>query len=168
MYTRDDWYCLQGTLSNLMLLKVAYDAGINMDIFNHYRVDFNMVNDYEYENFLEAIDYLFEIVHHIPAYEEEYIPEKKYWAELVGNVEGFDDSVSILIILDDKLSNFEKVSIGGHHILAHWYMGYGEIQSFENGMAIIYSEEDGPLEWNEVLYIICNEILAISRKDEVL
>lgn len=56
MLTRDDLYELQYSLNILMLLKVAYDAGINMDVFSDYTIDNNIADTNDLSIFLRAIE----------------------------------------------------------------------------------------------------------------
>ncbi|MFP7442576.1 MULTISPECIES: hypothetical protein [Bacillus] len=161
METRDDFYMLQTTLNNLGLLKIAYDSGVDMKNFTHYKVTHDFSFDPIWENFSIAIHELVEEYEFYPPDNEDVEQDKKYWTDLAGASSTYLDCVAVLVILDDRIDTFETWSIGGYSMGA-WYSGFGEIYPIERGMVLIIDENDGPIDYTDALSLIV-ELLNLEK-----
>ncbi|EAR66155.1 hypothetical protein B14911_10487 [Bacillus sp. NRRL B-14911] len=157
METREDLYMLQATLNNLALLKIAYDSGLDMQNFTHYVVSYDFSFDPIWGNFSIAIQELAEEYEYYPPDSEEVEQEKKYWIDLAGASNTYLDSVSVLVILDDRIEPFELWSIGGYS-MGTWYSGFGEIYPIDRGMVLIIDEEEGPIDYTNALSLIVERL----------
>lgn len=153
MENRDQVYGYQASIRNLMMLKLAFDKGINIEKFPNYIVDYNFGIENDWEIFMRIIDSIFTIVEWWCPYSASEDKEKKYWCELAGFQSYNDDleSIGVLIIMDDRIkqSNIMPSTIGWS---SDFYSGYAEILSIENGAVIVWDEDDGAIDWVEALF----------------
>jgi hypothetical protein len=148
--SRDELYSLQGTLNSLALLKIAYDAGVPMNIFNSYEVSIDFGVDPSWENLHTSLEYLFDIVEYISPHDEDKdsVENKKYWMNLAKR--DFYDETGIFVILDDRLQHFNSFSIGDY-FQGGWYSGYGEVVPIEKGILVTCNEEEGTMDNTDIL-----------------
>lgn len=166
METRDDLYQLQYSLNTLMLLKVAFDAGINMDVFTDYAIG-NSFEDYnDFSIFLQAVDEIMEICEVFSSYDQDDQEDIKYWCNQAGYDNRLYSTTNVIVILDDRIKPFEHRGFGGGYNVNQWYVGYGEIVHFDRGFLIVYDEEDGAVDWADPLCIICEDILVKNQLEE--
>ncbi|MDQ0273504.1 hypothetical protein [Cytobacillus purgationiresistens] len=162
METREDIYNVQYTLNELYLLKIAYEIKINMQIFDDVFSNINSNFGFSSESaiFNTVVEQLFCIVECLDEYphhdlEKEVNGNKEYWLNLANNHCEVDHSgTGLIVILDDRIAPFETRSFGGYYNPNNWYMAYGEIFSIDKGLIIAYSEQDGPLNYIEILNIL--------------
>lgn len=166
METRDDLYQLQYSLNTLMILKVAYDAGINMDVFSDYTIENDFADTNDFSIFLQAIEEKIEICEVYSKYDKNDDEDINYWCNQAGYDSRMYSTTNIIVLLDDKIKPFKDQGFGGGYNLNQWYVGYGEIIHFDRGILIVYDEEDGAVEWADPLYIIALEILAEKKSEE--
>lgn len=62
MENRDQVYGYQASIRNLMMLKLAFDKGINIEKFPNYIVDYNFGIENDWEIFMRIIDSIFTTV----------------------------------------------------------------------------------------------------------
>ncbi|MEK3993092.1 hypothetical protein [Robertmurraya sp. FSL R5-0851] len=166
MQTRDDLYQHQYSLNTLMLLKVAYDAGINMNVFSDYAISSSFEDYNDLSIFLRAIEEVVEICELYSSYDKDDEEEIKYWCNQASYDNHLYSTTNIIVLLDDQINRFENRGFGGGYNINQWYVGYGEIVHFDKGILIVYDEEDGAVDWADPLYIICEDILAKISVEE--
>lgn len=166
METRDDLYQLQYSLNTLMLLKVAYDAGINMDVFSDYAIENSLDNYNDLSIFLRAIEELVEIVEIYSCDDKDSEEDIKYWCNEAGYDNRLYSTTNVIVLLDDQIKPFEPRGFGGGYNVNQWYTAYGEIVHFDKGILIVYDEEDGAVDWADPLCVICEDILAKIQLEE--
>ncbi|MFT9495759.1 MULTISPECIES: hypothetical protein [Bacillota] len=167
MESHDDYYSLKGTVQNLMLMKLAFDYGVDLKKFPHYVVNYDFGQEYDWDIFMHTVNSVFTIVDYwFPHSGEEEIPDKTYWCERAGLSHHHDDleGTGIIVILDDRIDHtkIRSGTIGGG---ADFYCGYGEITSIENGVILTWYEDDGPIDLVDVLYVLL-DILPTRKEQE--
>ncbi|WP_374717724.1 hypothetical protein [Neobacillus sp.] len=152
MQTIDEFYLLQASIRNLMMLKLAYDKGFNVENYASYINDFDYGIDNSWEIFMNILHDMFSIVDVWYPYSEEDMEDKYYWSQLAGFPYSKDEleSIGVIVILDDQIKK-SMVPTGSVRGL-DFYGGFGEIRSLDNGMVIIWCEDDGQLELVDIVY----------------
>lgn len=166
METHDDYYCLKGTLQNLMLMKLAFDYGLDSKIFSGYIVNYDFGQEYDWDIFMTTVETLFTVVEcWFPHSGEDDIEEKKYWCERAGIYESANDleTLGVLVLLDDCI-NHTKVPSGSIGGTSDLYCGFGEISTFENGVLVTWYEDDGPIDLVDLLYFLLS--IMPERKEQ--
>lgn len=136
----DEVFSLMGSLNNLALIKIAHDQGIPVDIFDDYVVDWNYGQyDHTWDNFITALEYLFDNVEYLPPYDDN-LEEKKYWVEQVAGAEGVYDDTMVVVCLDDDIRPFQPFNIG---LNSYLIASYAEIYPIERGFILLYHDDDG-------------------------
>lgn len=166
METRDELYQLQYSLNTLMLLKVAYDAGINMDVFSDYAIENSLDNYNDLSIFLRAIDELVDIFEIYSCDDKDGQEDIRYWCNHAGYDNRLYSTSNVIVLLDDQIKPFEPRGFGGGYNVNQWYTAYGEIVHFDRGILIVYDEEDGAVDWADPLCIIFEDILAKNQLEE--
>jgi len=168
METMDDLYACKEILNNILLLKVAHRAGVDMNVFHSYIPNEFYGFDQSWELFITAITNLFEQSDFIAPYDDEaeVIETKSYWLNLAKQ-ESQEDYKGLVIILDDRIPQFDDSYVGGYTI-SNWYTGYAEIHSIEKGIVIEYDEEDGAIDWTDVFAFLAQVLERGTRNKEEL
>ncbi|MDE3841013.1 hypothetical protein C0966_17250 (plasmid) [Bacillus methanolicus] len=157
METHEDYYSLKGTVQNLMLLKLAYDNGVDVKQFPDYVTNFDFGAEYDWDIFLRTVESLFTIVECWGPYSgEDDVEDKAYWchaADFKLIDESQLDSWGILVLLDDRIEH-SKVPAGSLGGGIDFYSGFAEIMPLEKGVVVIWDEDDGPVNLVEILYVL--------------
>lgn len=149
MENRDDFYALQETLNNLLLLRHAYSAGLDMRIFTGYQSEMYGYGYCNWELFLTAVAHLFEGIDHFIPGDDERREEMEYWLSLIDPDKDYEEYKGLMVILDDRVKPFSYF-MSGTFARSDWYQGYAEIHPIENGILIDYDEEMGAIDWTDV------------------
>lgn len=162
MNTHDEYYAIQSSLRNLGMLKMIYDSGIDVKDYPSYTVDFDFGGDEGFSIFYKAVNELFTIAEwFFPHNTDEEAEQKKYWIRQYcqgsylseqDNV----DSVGVLVIMDDRIDQrkVETGSVGG----SDFCPGFAEVTSCPNGIILWWDEDDGGVDWVDVLYLILSSL----------
>lgn len=170
MLNRDDFYSFQITLNNLLLLKLAHDNGFDMNAFSSY-VCRTVGDETEWGIFIECIDQLVEQWEYYSPhdYDNSNQTEKDYWLDLAGWESSYSsEGEGVLVMLDDRISPFTRFGFGGTYNANDWYQAYGEVYPIDKGMVLVFSEDDGAVDWVEPLMQIIEEFNKYKTKQEEL
>ncbi|WP_282155785.1 hypothetical protein [Cytobacillus gottheilii] len=173
MDTRDEVFDFRNAINNLLLLKLAYDAGVDMGVFKDKEFGFNDYGFDQAENlFYKAVDQLFEI---FEVYQPDYSlkmdhamkKERNYWLALAGYEEGYDTQ-GIIVFLDDRITPFGTRTIGGHYRDDVWFSAFGEASWIENGIVFVFDEDEGALDYSDTLALLIQIIEdSLVKKESV-
>lgn len=153
----EEVYSLTSSLNNLALIKIAHDQGIPVEIFYDYFVDWYYRNDNTWDNFIAALQYLFDIVEYFPPYNDICLEEKEYWIEQVAGAEEVYDDTMVVVCLDDDIRPFQPFNIGLNSYLIE---SYAEIYPIDRGFILFYHQEDvGEIDVVEAFVEILERIL---------
>jgi hypothetical protein len=167
MFTRDEVYSMQSTLNNLLLLKYAYDAGLDMKEFHEYETMVDFCYDPGWELFITSIGQLFEIIEIYSPYCNLDEEERNYWLSLAGYKDYFE-SQGVIVMLDDRITPFKSRMVSGNYSMSSWYSGQGEISWIEGGIVFMFDEEEGPLDYSDSLSIIIQTLQqSIAEQESV-
>ncbi|MEN0651322.1 MULTISPECIES: hypothetical protein [Bacillati] len=163
----DEFYCIQSSLQNFKLLKLAYDYGLDVSTYKDFHATSYEGNWGNYDTFITLVYDLFEIVDVWGPYNDdrEENLEKSYWLRQAWKDASIDsvESDGVIVILDDRLKK-EHIRDGGvWGGLNDFYYGYAEIYPLEQGVVIQYNEDDGEVNWVDVLYYL---ILTLTRSEQ--
>lgn len=148
METHDDYYALKESIQNLMILKMAFDQGLNVADYPEFMVD-QYGGSNGWEIFCQALKSLVTIMEWWPPYDgREEEEEKSYWVNqycLNDNIRDDVQSMGVMVLLDDRIDQrtVKTGSVGGGN---EWYEGFADISSCENGIIIYWFEDDGPVD----------------------
>lgn len=168
MNTHDEYYAVRASLRNLMLLKMAFDRGLNIDKYPSYQVDLDFGHDEGWDIFHRTVNEIATVTEwFFPHNGDEEKENKYYWIkQYCQNSYMSDkehvDSVGVLILMDDRIDQrtVQTGSIGG----SDFYPGFAEVTSFENGIIAWWDEDDGGVDWVDLLYLI---LMSIPAEEEM-
>jgi len=164
MNSHDEYYSVRASLRNLMLLKMAFDRGIDISKYPSYQIDLDFGHDEGWDIFYRTVNEIATVTEwFFPHNGDEENGEKRYWIKqycqdsYMSNNEHLD-SVGVLVIMDELIDQ-RKVSPGSTGG-SDFYPGFAEVTSFQNGIIVWWDEDDGGVDWVDVLYLILENIPA--------
>jgi hypothetical protein len=167
MESHDDYYDLKGSIQNLMLLKLAYDYGVDIKALPGSILNYEESLYQDWEIFMSIVESLFTIVEYwLPHSGDENLDDKLFWTE-----DTLSDlkEIGVMVILDDRINPAEVYSgclcSGG----SDWICGFAEMEPYtEKGMIIKWEENEGNVDWVDVLYGILHSIPNKERKEDAV
>lgn len=171
MYTYDDVHFFQETLTSLALLKIAHDNELDLTKDSELAIDFHGSTDTGYTDqmyyFQEILFKTFEIVEFLHGDDEDDDADFKYWMQKTGYDYSWSDSLTIFLIMDDRL-NIPK-SIYTTQINSTAWDIYFDVAELEDDKAIIvlFDMDNGEPNTVEALQYLfaCLDTKKVSRED---
>lgn len=149
MFSTEEFYAMKTYLNNVLLIKVAFDCGINVKkaLKNTYIYPSPyQMDDTNLEIFYELALQTFEAVQFFaPGEDDEDI---QYWANLIGETKRDMNSCYLWVILDPLLRNCleEEVLFNDEFN----YGAYTIVHSIDDGVIVIADEDYGVCDWTSV------------------
>lgn len=164
--TYEDIHNYETYLENLLMAKIAYDAGVptremkelTLWTYSGYSTGFS-----SQQNFVELVSKSFSIVEfyeNAEAHEEDYT----YWLELADREAEDHEYLGICVILDDSLTHAYTGECGSNMDTD----SSASIYQFEQGVIIVYDENYGDPLWSDILdtlYASRDKLLNQQKKE---
>lgn len=154
MNSHDEYYALKASVRNLMMVKMAYDKGLNVKDFPDYVVDYDFNQENDWDIFMRILDSLFTIVEIWSPYSDENEFEKTFWLQEATNATLDEDDIKtrgVLVVLDD-LVDLSRIPAGAFGGGSDFYQGWFEINAYNKGAIITWDEEDGAVDLVDLLF----------------
>lgn len=157
----DEIYAWHETLNGLALLKIAYDEGIPTDLFIDYKVYPDWGTNNMWDNFMDAVSYLFEIVEFYSPFDDECLDDKRYWIKDVGyqTVESFE-TLGVIVMMDDSLRSFSQRSWPDYYYGDFYPEKCANLRATDKGLVFIYDGDVGFVNWT----ILLKKVVSILKK----
>ncbi len=155
-------YAIESYLSNLLLAKIAYDAGINdvsflnLSTFNEY----SGADDGYFNNFISILGLFYPDIDYLLAYDDEDMEKRHKWMtdanKPLGNIESY-----LLIRLTDSA----VTSIPTNTLHSQFFNSeFAEVQVVEDGFLIIIDMDYGLTDFGELLHALIEEKQSVKRR----
>lgn len=161
MIDEENLFMMEMYLENLLMYKIAYDAGFDISSFDNVQ----LATDYSYgfsepfEHFMNLSSDIFEIVEVYDLYNSDEIEDIDYWLNLCDPELSPGSDFVVTVILDSRLNQ----PITGFTGMSFSHENDAVIYKIDDGVVVVYDEAYGTINFSDLFATL---IMSLQRSVE--